>query len=56
MGGEFLDAISEFPGEGAGEVIGVEPGAKSSFIHRETAPSDRDQEPERLTCNPTPEP
>jgi len=38
MGGEFLEAIWEFPGGCAREVIGVEPGANSSFSHREMAP------------------
>ena len=54
MGGEFLDAISEFPGEGAGEVIGVEPGGKISFSHHETSRPGRDEESERLMCNPAP--
>jgi len=55
MSREYPEAISEFPGKGAREMIGAEPGAKSSFSNREVGPPGRDQESERLMCNPAPE-
>jgi len=49
------ETIPKSRGGCARAAIAVGPGAESSLSHRELAPPSRDQEPERLICNQTPE-